>query len=489
MTMSVCFIKSDLSLVRPMGEVRGAGWSAPPISESDRGEIAPYLERVRLAVNGFLNSGARRRIDTLVVDVDESVCMFVRTPSVARPVLAATVRTASQDWGELAPITGIEPLVDSSETKKTRKEAGEPEGATAESGISVAVLSQTDALVRLWLDGLDARGSRATAVVSLWHAIATAWGAGKPGVTLSVLAEPHRLVWAWSRGENLLCGGTTAVATPDRSPDDSGAESPGGSSDPLATAMKRVSLDWLTWAGHLGVTPDQAVIVGPGAAAAREALSLRWDDVPVTAITEADAVGATCAAVEKAGVPPVESRRCLIRLTQRPTRATRWKYGWTAAALVILGLGLGGLGYRLVKSKDTIVEGGRELREQLNARATTVIANPMPGGFIVTELQSVVDKLKLTPAFQPPDPPPKIAQELSRLASTLAKHEGTKLQRVALYADRGELNITVPERRVGEELASALATGGPMVWSQPRDSSGNFTNLTLSGTWKPEGGK
>ncbi|MBN8645483.1 MAG: hypothetical protein J0L61_09630, partial [Planctomycetes bacterium] len=174
------------------------------------------------------------------------------------------------------------------------------------------------------------------------------------------------------------------------------------------------------------------------------------------------------------------ARRALVRLSNRPSRATRWRYAWGAAALVILGLGLGSLGYRFAKAARSIEELTRQSREQTSARVAELVPGLNPYSNVVMEMESALGKLKQVPAFAAPMPPPKIVDEIMRVAEVLSKHDGTKITRVSIAADRGSLTCTVPDRRAGELIGSELETGA-MKWTVQRDA--NLTVLNLNGEW------
>lgn len=471
MSSSVLLARSDLGVLRRFGASQTATWTAPGIPEGEHDNARPLLERVRAAAAWVVSSAGRRRIDHLVADVDESVCYMLRTPSLARPVLAATARTHGQDWGELAPIAGLEPLADPQPTKRRTKAEAEDDD-----GVAAPVISQTDSLIRLWLDALDARGVKVSMVSSLWHAMAQALGTAGQGVGLLVLAEHERLVWALARGDELLCGGSATIGTPERAPT---PESP--AHDPIRTAVRRASLDWLTWFGQLGVAPESITIVGPSAGALAEALPDTLRTLTVHTQPEDDPAAWVCGRLSQRALPSRPSARAaLVRLTNRPTRATRWRYAWGAAALVLLGLGLGSLGYRFAGATRQIEELARQTREQASARVGEVIPNLNPYANIVMEMETALGNLKKIPAFTPPQQPPKIVDEMLRLAEVLSKHEGTRLSRVSLASDRGSLTCTVPDRRAGELIGSELETG-LMKWTVQRDA--NLTVINLNGEW------
>lgn len=485
MTASVCFIRSDLSLLRPIGAGAPQPWTAPALTDADRDDARAFSQRVRQAASWFASSGARKRIDALVVDVDESLCFFVHSPSLARPVLAASVRTSGQEWGELAPTAGIEPIADAAPARSAKPD--DPDAADAGAGRSVPVISMTDSLVRLWLDQLDARGIRTGAVHSLWHAMAQSLGETGARVSLIVIAEPTRLIWAWERGRDLLCAGTVAVGSAERSPGSEPAAdtAPAPATDPLELAIKRATLDWLSWSSQLGCTPERAVVVGPNASAVSEAIARRWEGLTPQPATEADPIGSVCSKfAAMIADEPAAARRCLIRLTNRPTRATRWRYAWSAAALVVLGLGLGSLGYRLSSAADEIKGKATELREQNIATVKKVLPDLDPYADPPEMLAQAVEALRKAPAFTPPQDPPKIFSELMRVCDALATRKGAKLNSINFSPESATMNCVIPDREERERFTDELRTGAVMTWQQQISSGAASSNLSLSGKWR-----
>lgn len=499
MTQTVCFTRSDLSLVRRFGAGPATSWTATPVSEGEHDNARPMLDRVKSAAAWVASAAGRRRIDRVVIDVDESVCYMVRSPSLARPVLAASARASGQDWGDLAPVSGLEPLTDppAKPSKKDKNAEGPTAPRDEADGVSVAVISQTDALTRLWLDSLDARGVRADNVCSLWHAAAQAWGrASGTEVSLIVLCEHERIVWAMSRGEDLLCGASAAVGSAivpnpaGEAEQAQGADAPPTEAapiDPVRTAVRRCTLDWLTWSSQLNLTPDRVVIVGPGATAIAAILPEAWrSGVTTETHVDADPLALTCTRLSQrpAETTPT-SRRSLVRLSARPTRATRWRYGWAAASLVLFGLALGGLGYRLSGTANDVRVSAAKLREGMNVRAKEIVPGLDPFSNVRLELESVVGKLEQSPPFAAPPPPPKIFDEFVRVCEALSKFEGTKIRSIVLASERASLTCTVTDRPSNELLQAALKDGGAMIWSAPVSAaSQDFTNLSLNGEWR-----
>lgn len=493
MTQTVCFTRSDLSLLRRFGAGPATSWTATPIPEGDHDTARPMLDRVKSAASWIASAPGRKRLDRVVIDVDESVCYMVRSPSLARPVLAASARSSGQDWGDLAPVAGLEPLTDPivKQSRKNKNAENAPPLRDESEGVSVAVISQTDALTRLWLDTLDARGVRSDNICSLWHAAAQSWGhASGTEISLILLCEHERIVWTMARGEDLLCGASAAVGSTPAAPSPTAEDAPPAPeqrpADPLRAAIRRCTLDWLTWSSQLGLTPDRVVIVGPAAKSIAEMLPEAWRALGVETHVDSDPIAVTCTRLSQKPAESVPtSRRSLVRLSGRPTRATRWRYGWSAASLVLFGLALGALGYRFSGAANDAVAAAGKLREEMNIRVKEILPAVDPLTNVVLQLDSEVARQKQTAPFAAPQPPPKIFDEFVRICDALAKFPGTKIRSVVLASERASLTCTVADRPTNELLQAALKDGGAMTWTAPSNAgSTDFTTLTLSGEWR-----
>lgn len=488
-----CTIKADLSAARLAGN-GPAQWSAPPAIAGQAATAETLRARTQQAADWL--AGAKKdgkRLALVCIDVDSSSCLWLRSPSAESPVLNATLRNATQDWGESLVGGSAQRLVDAVPAGTRGKPSifssfRRPVGKTGMPAALLAgcpVLCTPSALVRLWLDELDARGIRADSVMTLWHAMAAAWrdkSAAAGDVTAIILLDSGvRAVWCWSRGADLIVGGSVREESSEAE-----AAPPEPNMDRLAG---RLALDWLTWSAHLGVSPSRTILVGDEAEPLRARLAAGWPTMPVLIEPVADSVQNTvnraAETVGRAACDASNPRRCLVALTQRPTRAVRTQYRWAAAALVLLAAALGVLGFRMTKSaldvrsrQAQVDEESRSLVQRLNDPKLADSSN------ILKTLESEFVKLK---NLQPPKPPPApkpMRAELLRLGDVLAKYEGVRLVQIQLDMKApSKLQLTVPDRRTGEEIRLALQQGDPALDWREGGNMGSDQSIQLTGTW------
>lgn len=491
-----CHIQSDLSKARLIGDV-AASWSAVP----QLGDQSPDVEALRVRTvqaaewaPGAL--GQRRRLPLVCVDSAGSSCLWLRSPNDEEPVLAATLRGATQDWGDNIPAGSVQRLVDaaapgSAEAGGLLASLRKPVGKRAKPTVAPngsPVIAAPLSLARLWLDELDARGVRVDLVVSLWHAMAMAWGtngAGGQDVVAVLLNEPgERTVWCWARQGGVVVGGTIL----DERAGEAASEEAVPTTDPAERTAARLALDWLTWSAHLGVSPTSAVLVGSECAALSAKIAARWPTVALREHSHDDPVGQTIlrASGAMSATAAMDPRRSLISLTQRPTRARRTQYRWAAAALILLAGAVGGLGYRMNRA----AAGLSGLAAQAEAEARAMVQSLDDPKLLETpNLLKTLESAALKGATDekpkgPPTPKP-INEEIKRLGEILAKFEGVRLVQLSLDVRTPILlQLSVPDRRTGEEIRLALAQSpGTLRW---KESAGAGTDqvVRLNGEWE-----
>lgn len=496
---SAALVPSDLSWVRIIGE-GAARWDVTPLAGAEvtaRSLRARADEAARWIAG---QPGIRRRLGVMVVDVNESICAWLRVPSLAPPVVAATLRASAQDWGDLMPVASFEALADPRPAirGKRTKNAGAP-AEDLENGVALGVLCMPDAIVRLALDALDAVNVRVGSVVSLWHAMARVWGddAGSDSITASVLVDTdQRLVWAWSQGGNLLCGGSVTLVQPPESQNaDAGpVDVPENEeSHKLVAAGKRLTLDWLTWSQHLGRVPEKAFIVGLGAEHLASALRERWTACRVDTRSQTDAVAHAVQqfiglSSESADAGP---RRILTGLSHRPTRSVRARYRLTAGMLALAGVCIGLLGWRLGSAGDAMAATALEVRAQTRADARKEVPE-LPEVGSLLELKQMLDASAGKPveAFKPPPLPRPIFEEFGRVVSILEKYPEVRINGIAFDQEAtGQCRLTLraPDRRTATEIFEAIkGTGKPIEWTRQLSgagAAGAFDDVNLVGRW------
>lgn len=513
---NAAFVKSDLSLVRLVGEGTDAAWKAPLAEQTETDSARPLLQRAdEAAAWTAAQPAVRRRLTAAVIDVDDSLCAWVKAPSDARPVLSAALRSLMQEWGDDRLADSVEPITEHERPdgaaerspllrlarRLTRWGQGPEAEAPAEPlepiyrGVSVPVIAIPDALVRLWLDALDRRAVRVARVMTLWHALASAWNRAPDDLVSAILIiEEDRLTWAWARGAALLAGGGVEADRPRAPQEDDSEPASSPEENPRPGACKRLALDWLTWSSQLGFTPDRVVIVGAACRAWAQTLAEHWAPIDAECVEEPAPIGATLLRLATAppDAAPISSRRALETLTRRPTRALRARYRLAGAAMLFLLVAVSSVAFRLrekagewrAQASAIRDESVALVREGFPALATARITDP--GKVAQTEVQRL---MAIEPPQMPPTPRP-IPQELARVAAILADPSfdgAVRLRNFQLdQAPNGnQLQYEVPDRQVAADIFRRLSAPDRLVdWEARRGvASGDPLRPTLQGDW------
>lgn len=490
-----CFIESDLGSARLIGDAAD-GWTALPRIGDQPPDVEALRARAVQAADWVASgNGARRRLSLVCIGVSQSDCIWLRAPSIEEPVLAASLRTAVQDWGDRACTGSVEPLMNPLPAARPeqkgflaalRRPVGKPASPPMLEGC--VVLGAPLSLARLWLDDLDARNVRTEAVLSLWHAMALSWGedsgADHSETSAILLHEPGRgLIWCWARGRDLLVGGS-AMEEPPAAPNPEQETPP--ETNPPDRIAQRVSLDWLTWSAHLGTSPASIVIIGDGTGPIRQRLSERLPSVPVREVPTTDTIAETVRRAAEKFSPATDlvARRCLLTLTKRPNRAVRTHYRWAAAALVLLAAAVGILGFRMNRATDVM----REAARQAEAESRSLVESLNEPGLLASPnlVKALESRVMTLRAQEPPKPPPEpkpIIDVIRFLSEHLAEREGVRLYHLSLDVRQpNTLQISVPDRRTGEEILLSLQqNSGAMGWATA--GGGTDQMLRLNGNW------
>lgn len=483
-----CTVNADLASLTLTGDASLA-WSPLPTPDASardaemlRARAVDAASAVAAALNG------RRRLSVVCVDAEGALCLWLKAPSEAEPVLAATLRAATQDWGDSIAASTFQIIRQQSDRPQSqsllqtlRKPVGKPDPAALTSA-GAPLIAAPLSLVRLFLDALDARGIRADSVVTLWHAMTSAWNPAPLAQESRaiLLVEPgDRVVWCWAKGSSLLAGGTAR----ENSAEDSTQQEPHTPQPERAAA--RLALDWMTWTAHLGITPSNIIVVGPDHAEFVEQLRTRFPSSNITLQRFDDPVDETARRAETAA-DPNDPARSLVALANRPTRASRAQYRWTAAALLLLASALATMGWRmnqasarLASERTKAVETARASAESLNDPG--LLSQPNLLRSLETRLVTLQNK---PPPKKAPAPRP-IHDETQRIIDVLSKHEGVRLVQLSIdMRQPNTLQLTVPDRRTGEEIRLALQqNAGDLVWTQGGAAIAGDQVLRLSGTW------
>lgn len=428
-------------------------WTAPETGGEGRGSgggIGGVDGAVSVPRNGAawiqdtLASVGLKRLAAICVDNEGSICAWLSAPSPDQRVIQATIANSAIDHEGSGAGVGAARLLSMSDAGSSAASSGmvdasiqalaavDPEasgsggsgrslrsrGRKASPSITArnryAVLAMPDASVRVLLDELDARGIEVDRVLSVWHALATAWDGARvssrggsiesdaiPAATIAV--EPGgRLIWSWTRSGELVAGGSMRLAQVVTRP--AAVEAPIGplESVELATgeanpAMRRMNdepesvpnieftsedagrlaMDWLAWSAQLGHCPRRVVCLsvpnlqagsrGPQGLLAM--LGRAWPGATIDGAIHDDPIGATLgrlaglgndeeaaqyAASKDASELPLSlrPREALVGLSARPSRADRRMYQWIGASLIAGAALVAALGYQVYRSLD-----------------------------------------------------------------------------------------------------------------------------------------
>ncbi|MDX2115086.1 MAG: hypothetical protein SFZ24_05620 [Planctomycetota bacterium] len=486
----VCLVSPDLSRVVLADESSSEQWAAHALSP-DADPVIALRERAAAAAE-WVAAKSRRRLAAAVIDVDQAMCVWLKAPGTQEPVLAAALRASAQDWGDRFSAGSVQRLAKPEKlpaappfaSLRGKKPAQAPEARGA------AVLGMPVSLVRIWLDELDARGVRADAVLSLWHALALAWAApgdapAAPPLSAEIARRDDRLLWVWRRGPALVAGGSVFTG---RTAEPAAAAEPPDTAQRTDSLERRLSLDWLSWAAQLGASPARIRLLGAEAAALRPGLAQRWPQAELAVEPAHDVVTQTLArlAAAPAAIDRDDPTLSLTSLSSRPTRAVRAQYRWAAAALVLLAGAIASVGHRFGRAAGALDGAEAEIRQQ----AVEIVANLDDPKLtqtrnMVKALESrLVELQRREPPKLPPAPKP-IFQELRRLTEAVSRFEGATITQISFDSRANSVvQLSVPDRRTGEEIRLALqnAPGASINWTEQAGGGGDRA-LRLSGAW------
>ena len=473
-----CLISTDLTKLRLIAAGLDEVWTAPEPDDPDQPQ--PLREVAAEAATWVASRLPGRRLDLVGLDVDESRCVWISTPTREAAVVAAAVQQRRADWGEAdASAELIQPLVGDAEHAPSRA-GGLPllrylsaKKLVPTAQTSAAVLEAPDAAVKLWLDALDARSVRLGDTASLWHLVARRSRAERPGAIVAtvVVDRPGRLIWTWSRDGDLVAAGVGALpasAAPTRGP-----------------AIGRLVLDWLTWTAQLGESPAAVEALAPEAATLAEELRAAWPEAEVRGTDAPDPLRDVLGAVEDAGIEP-DARRSTPRLTQRPSRPHRRVYRLAAVAIALAAAGVAGLGW----NNQLAATAQRDARAALVDRGRDLVRSIAPGyetnADLLGSLQSYfIDVQRKNPPLPIPPPPRPIFAELDRLLTAATPIEGVTVSRIDLEDRTSSAQFRIAAYADGERLMAAVnREPGAQSWQER--VTGTPPNLVqrLTGLWR-----
>lgn len=491
--------------VRVVGRHADESW-APEPTENGSPEAVSLPSRAAAWLGVRLGQGGEdgRRLSLVCVDVDGARCAWLTAPSADPTVVSAAARQASlagagEGAGWTLASTGEASLQALAESAPRRRRRERPsEDAT---GHRLAVVTIPDVSARLFLDALDDRGVTPGAVVSLWHALASAWdpggpSAGAPGArsdrvvadasppTAVVLIDPEgRLVWSWSRRGELIAGGTIRVA--------GRAGGEGGGIRVTPDDVGRLTADWLAWSAQLGVAPARIVCLGPDAgggagglspAALGESLGRAWPGASVDLAVLDDPVGMTLRRLAEldADVGAGDPRSALVALSHRPTRAHRSVRRWSAGAIAAASAGLFAIAWRAWDAAGVIrarVADQAQTTRALIGEALPLAANsPFPMQVISDEVARLRSLRGAGKDIYPAKP---ILREIDAVSAALSRDAQPAV--IDFQDSSAMLTVLVSDYQAGQAVLESLASID--------SSSCEWKNLDTAGQGGQQGDK
>lgn len=426
MSVRLCYLMRKnrggmLRSVRLVGQSTDETW--PGRGEHGLADGEAGIERAASWVADALSqSRSAGRVEIICLDAEGSVCSWISSPSTESSVVATLARLgpSSNDATEetqtvaaeaVTPITffagdelesSIQPLVPRGTSRP--HEAGQSNNGLAgiksiasrvrsigseapeQQAERLAVLASVDLPARLFIDTLDRLGVSVGSVVSIWHAMSSAWDPASSltaaaqhrsdegdqvvseaaGAVAVVLIDPAgRLLWSWSKQGALLAAGSMRLRQSHAAGDGERSMQYG------AGEASRLAAEWLSWSVQIGEAPRRVVCVTPprdDAAAGDfgEALAGAWAGSSVALVVQDDPIGATLsklAASLEATPPPTEQPAdpcaTLTDLTLRPGRKHRGMHMWQALFVTAASALIGVVAWQ---ARDAAVEKQRAAR-------------------------------------------------------------------------------------------------------------------------------
>ena len=467
MSARVCYLKrgwrggsiASVQLVSLAGEDRIASEASRADSNALPGEVSPEAA-ARFVSESLAQVRGPATLALLCLDAEGSAASWVASPTHDRSAIASLVRMGQhggdgessrnrasplEQIGQDPYAASIEPL--SGDTGPgagtgtgllTRKRSAKPEASKISE--RVGVLSMVDAPARVLIDELDRLGVTVEGVASVWHAMAQALDptpegtdvAHAPVVAIVAAETDGRVLWAWSRGRELLAAGSIrAVAQ---------ANEEGEIGVALGDAeAARIINDWLAWGAQLCVAPSRVIAVLPesddmGQTSRKFAMRLgsSWQDATVDATVAPDPMSLVLRRLAERieGTPDVKSAAeptattRLVGLSTRPGKRHRSMMRWGAAAVLAAAGVCVMLGLRIRAAAERANETATQWTDVWRPQVETVYPaalTPQPGKSARAILQEEVDRQRKRLAPPPAiDPAPPLMQELETLSMVLA---------------------------------------------------------------------
>lgn len=529
---AACYIERSHSGDRITGCVLVTGldrvrWAAPTASDDALLDdaVETSINLGRWIASKLSDSGV---LDALVLDTEGSYCSWTRAPSADRPVVEAVVKGIGADAhaGTASATYTLGPdheIPGGAELETLEAWSSEADSAAPE---RLAVLSVTDAAVRVLMDELDRQGVEVRSVRSIWHAMAAGWDVGKAASleddddrfvgesdapAACFLIEPRgKLLWAWSRGGRLLASGAIRLSCEPAKHDTPTHEHglakredapQAGSEAPVFRAgdVSRLAAEWMGWASQLGVTPTRIVGIAPalntgsgGLSASQVAQSLTrsWPSAPLDLAVEQDPVAATLeqALRKNSKADAGDGAQSLTTLSARPGKLHRNMYVWSSAALLAGAAAFGVWGWRVSGSAESARAAAAGIRAQWVMEAETIGPEvTFPPGYEIQNLTAVrdresgpsVDTLGAIDTVRP------VLIELESLTYVIGNPE-VEVVEINLNPLRPRLVVRVADIGTYELLRNALSSVGDseVAWTGTSSPGADDTiTATFTGSW------
>ncbi len=479
--MSVaCFIESDLSMIRLIGDGVDETWRAPAASEeAPVSSTALVTARAREAALWTTRRlGRAHRLGAVCIGLNEALCARVSAPSPNKEVIAAAMNQREQDWLSSIGASTVEALSPPARQTRSRDASQNDLGSASR---QFTVLDLRDGPVRLWLDELDRLGVSAEPVLTLWHALVNAW-AGKSAnpdeITAILLDQPNRCVWTWSKGGELIAAGAAfkVSASSDESP---------------SPIPQRLPLDWLTWGAKLGVSPANVIVIATDSRPIVQELTSLWPGVGIDGRDAEHPIATTLDALTRAAIATDDPRVCLTALSNRPGRAHRRLAVWTVAAILLLSAAITGSGWRqhlaANEARRITREMQQSIRDQVAAIEPALADNADPARALRSVLAQARDENQSIKAPSPPTPMFEALAQLSQtLEATIGQSEDAHVRSIKFDEISVDVQIAVPDFATGEAIIEhLLANKKYLRWSSSFSGAPPTTQM-LRATWIEE---
>lgn len=529
MSQVVCYVErfasgAALKGLRLVARRSVRDWRAPGTPKT--GQAA--LETAKSAARWIGENADAGKPLVVCLDLDASVCSWLSAPSPELKVVRAAAQAIaaggrgdeqtgpSSTWLSLGEL-GIE------ESVQGLHEGGPVTGrlkGSATHSQRMGVLAVSDLGARNLLDALDAEGRSPVRVISLWHAMAEAWGRAdaaqsareavaetEPTSAVVTIDPEGRLAWCWSRGGHVLCAGTMllkhVVSTPEP---DAGVTGEFGVIEMSRSDVGRLISDWLAWSVELGFGPARLVCLAPpsltvvgldadlpersGAAAVGETLGAAWPGSVVASEVLDDPVGATLQRlVDQSDDVPAGGE--LEELSSRPGRTSRRMYHWIALAVTAGAVVVGAIGYRLSGSAaaiegelETIADERKALLDRLKTFSPRMVTEADPVALIRAERNKLATAMR---AVQPENP---AVREMARLIQTVSAVGGVTITDLKVYSNRpAQVMFEAPDSQTWSKVVAAVQASANVPpprldWTQEvRPGAGGKTLYILRGAW------